>query len=179
MPAISYGYNRYEFERHFDQPLTEAEYKLAKKDFYNFYHDVIDAAEEKFSRMKNPHAFKWIHLWIKLGLGVFFTGINLGLKALGYYDAGEVFAMISFIPFFAVVIQPFQWLLSQSKSSTFQTYEKHARDYYLFQYSKMKDAVSYHDYKIKLSEADAMEFMRFDWEDEAEAISEPVAPVEN
>lgn len=179
MASISYEYNRYEFERHFDEPFTEEEYKLAKKDFYNFYHDAIDAADEKFKKMKNPHAFKWKIFFILLGCGVVLEGTDQILKAMGYYDAGEIFAMISFIPFFAVFLQPFQWLLSRVKSSNFQTYEKHARDYYLFQYSKMKDAISYHDYKIKLEEADNLEFMRFDWEDEAAAISEQVSPVEN
>ncbi len=179
MSAISYEYNRYEFERHFDEPLTEAEYTLAKKDFYSFYHDSIDVADKKFRKMKNPHAFKWNIFFILLGCGVVLEGTDQILKALGYYDAGEIFAMISFIPFFAVFLQPFQWLLSRAKSSNFHTYEKLARDYYLFQYSKMKNATSYSDYKIRLSRADAAEFMRFDWEDEAGAISEHVSPMEN
>jgi hypothetical protein len=179
MAAIIYQVNRFEFERGYSDPFSEDEYNRAKKDFYNFYHDHIDWADNEFKKLKNPHAFKWTSVLIKLGCGFLFVGIDLGLKEFGYYDAGEVFAVLSAIPFAWIVIQPIQWMLSASASSSFSNYEKHARDYYLFQHRKMKRAISYHDYKVMVSESTLIEFMKFDWEDEAAVISEHVSPVEN
>lgn len=179
MPAITYEYNKYDFERHFSDALSLEEYNAAKKNFYNFYHEVIDSAEEKFRKMKNPHAFKWKRFFILLGCGVALEGTDQILKAMDYYDAGEIFAMLSFFPFFAMFLQPFQWLLSKSKSSTFSNYENHARDYYLFQYSELKNAQSYPDYTNKVASATMVEFLKFDWEDEAAVISQHESPVEN
>ena len=165
MASISYEYNKFEFTRPPLDPLTEEEYKLVKNDFDNFIDDFLEAAEMEFKKLKNPHAFNWKMFFIFLVIGGLFLGIDYGLKALDYYDAGEVFAMLSFIPFFAVFIQPFQWLLSLSKSSGFHGYEREARTYYHFHHSKATTSANYIDYQRIISETSIKEYARFIWDE--------------
>ncbi|HET6990339.1 MAG TPA: hypothetical protein VFJ43_03400, partial [Bacteroidia bacterium] len=94
-----------------------------------------------------------------------FLGIDYLLKAMGHYDAGETFAMLSFIPFFVIFIQPVQWLLSFAKSSGFHAYEREARTYYHFHYSKAKQSASYQDYLRVISETNINEYASFIWDE--------------
>ena len=177
--GIVFKYVTFEFDRPPLDPMSEAEYESASKDFYNFYHDFIDKAEVEFQKLKNPHAFSWKFFWIKLGAGILFLGLDYGLKEFDYYDAGEVFAFLSFFPLFWIVLQPIQWLLSKSSSGKFSSFENDARNYFLFHYRKMRGAKDYNDYRVIMMRTTDKEFSDFDWEEEAAIISEHESPVLN
>jgi hypothetical protein len=164
MASISYEYNKLEFSRQPLQPLTEDEYKLVKKDFDNFFDDLLDNTEAEFKKLKNPHAFKKKRFFILLGIGILFLGIDYGLKAMDYYDAGETFAMLSCIPFAVVVIQPIQWAMSGIKSSGFSEYRYAARKYYYFHRRKANVSSDYVEYLRFVSSADAEEYEEFIWD---------------
>ena len=161
MPTITYEYNLFEFKRRFRTPVAEEDFHRVKKDFENFLADKLDQAEAQFKQLKNPHRFKAKLFFILLGTGGVFLSVDYLLKYFGYYDAGEVFAMLSFIPFFAVFLQPIQWLLSSAKSSSFSSYERAARDYYLFHRSTANASKDYEAYRVSIANVTEEEFERF------------------
>lgn len=164
MPSISYEYSIFEFKRPKLDPFSEEEYKLAKKDFEEFLDAILEKAEAEFKTQKNPHRFNWKFFFILLGVGGLFLGIDYTLKAMDHYDAGEIFAVLSFIPFAAIVIQPIQWFLSHMKSSGFSSYEKAARTYYSFHRSKANASTNYPEYLNVISKTDIEEFDSFIWD---------------
>lgn len=165
MASISYEYRLFEFARNPLTPLTQEEYTAMQHGFESFCHRQIEKAEAEFKKMKNPHAFKWKMFWVLLGCGALALGLDYGLKAMGYEDAGEAFAMVSFIPLFAVVIQPIQWLLSSAKSSSFSSYGQKARRYFQFHYSLANGTRSYSEYGSALVKCSAGDFEEFVWQE--------------
>lgn len=169
MPSITYEYNRFEFKRRFRAPLPKDEFHQVKNDFEKFVAGKLDEAETQFKQLKNPHRFKAKTFFILLGTGGLFLGVDYLLKYLGYYDAGEIFAMLSFLPFFAIFLQPVRWVLSMSKSSSFSDYERAARNYYFFHHSKVNASVDYESYRATIANVTEEEFERFchdrEWSD--------------
>src|SRR5882757_8787377 len=161
MASIAYQYISFEFKRRPLQPLSELEYLRVQKNFDQFLDDFLERAEVEFKSQKNPHSFRRKTFLILLGTGGAFIGIDFLLKALGYSDAGEVFAVLAFIPLAAIFLQPVQWFLSFIKSSSFDLYEKKARAYYCFQESKVKGSADYVTYLKKLLASDEDEFETF------------------
>jgi hypothetical protein len=164
MASVSYEYTTLEFTRPPLEPLTEEEYRNIKKDFDNFFDDILDKAEAQFKTLKNPHRFKKTRFLILLATGILFLAIDYILKEMDHYDAGEIFAMLSFIPFFAIFIQPVQWLMSASKSSGFDSYRYHARKYYYFHRLKANVSSSYAEYLRFVSTATMQDYERFIWD---------------
>lgn len=164
MASVSYEYFAFEFKRPPLDPLSENEYQLIRKDFENFMDDHLEKAEDEFKKQKNPHRFKWKTFFILLGVGGLFLGIDYTLKTMGRYDAGEIFAVLSFIPLAAIAIQPVQWFLSFMKSSAFTSYEREARTYFGFHRLKANVANSYADYLKGISATDIEEFNAFIWD---------------
>lgn len=164
MASISYEYNASEFTRNGTDPVTEEEFKSIKQNYDSFLEKFIKKANEDYEKRPNPHRFKWRLFFILLISGGLLLGIDYLLKALGYYDAGEVFAMISFIPFFILVIQPIQYLLASSKGAGgMARYEAKAEMYFDFHASKIKSAKNYADYLQAMSNTSLKEFADFKW----------------
>jgi hypothetical protein len=147
MPSISYQYNNLEFTRKNIEPVSREEYDLMKEDFSDFVDEYIDAIKTKYKKLGNPNAFKWKLFLILLTAALVLTGFNLGLKAYGKEDAGEIFAMLSAFPYFAIVIQPIQWAAAQLKGySVVRGFEIDAKTYFSLHHDIICVTENYEDY---------------------------------
>lgn len=175
MPAIQYKYNRFEFEREPLEPVTEEEYNGVRDDFEGFLNKFIKDAKAQFGKLRNPHAFSWRIFISLLVIGCAFLGADLLLKRLGYYDAGELSAMISFVPFLGVCLQPIQWALSFSRSSSFDIFQREAYAYFQFHKAKVDQATDYNNYRVLIMRTEFKEYAGFIWSGKDEVPSqEPV-----
>jgi hypothetical protein len=164
MASISYEHNTFEFRRESLSPVSEAEYALIRKNYDSFLEDFFKKANEEYNSMPNPNRFNWKMFLILLGAGIVFLGFDFGLKALGYEDAGEIFAMLSFIPFLAIVIQPFQWLMAEAKTGgVMARYKVVAEHYFDFHSSKIKLSKNHVEYLTVLQTTTLRDFDNFEW----------------
>lgn len=165
MASVSYEYHSFSFNRPGTQAVTADEYDLIRKDYDTFLKDHFKTANDSYNSLPNPHRFKWKIFFIFLTAGLVFLGADFVLKAMGYYDAGEIFAVLSFFPFLAIVIQPVQWLLSSSKGAgVMARYEAAAEKYFDFHASKIKTTKDYAAYLGIISGATLKDFENSYWE---------------
>lgn len=161
--AITYEYHEFRFNRLPLAPVSEAEYSVLRTKHDDFIDAHLDAAKAEFSKLKNPHRFKRRNTLIMLGIAVLFIVADQGLKALGYYDAGEWFAILTFVVLLAFVVQAVQWFRSLMSSTPFSFYQKHARAYFLFHHHLIEKTKSYTEYLTDLSKADQDAYEDFLW----------------
>lgn len=163
MPSIEYQYHEFRFGRKPLTPVSESEYAAIRSNADHFIDADIDRAKAEFSKLKNPHRFKRRNTLIMLGVAVLFIGADQGLKAAGYYDAGEWFAVLTFVVLLAFVIQGIQWLRSAFSSTPFSLYRKEARGYFLFHRYLIDKTKSYREYLADLSKQDQDAYDDFLW----------------
>lgn len=163
MPTIEYQYHTFRFNRMPLTPVSEQEYAALRSSHDDFIDKHLDAAEAEFKKLKNPHRFRKMTTLITLGVAIIFIGADQGLKALGYYDAGEWFAVLTFIVLFALVIQAIQWFRSALSSTPFSLYRKEARAYFLFHHHLIEKTKSHTEYLADLSKQDKDAYEDFLW----------------
>ncbi len=139
-------------------PMTEKEYKQVRKDVDQFIEDFVNKAEPEFEKQVNRHRFRWKRFLILLGSGILLIVIELILKSMELYEAGDIFEMISFVPFFLIFLQPFLWAFYAFKTPDLHTYKKRATTYYRFHCSKAEEAKNYQDYLRIISEINIAEY---------------------
>lgn len=160
MGSVSYEfeYTTSDIKHPAKTPMTEKEYKAVRKDVDQFLEDFVKKAGPEFEKQVNRHRFRWKRFLILLGSGILLIIIELILKSMELYDAGEIIEMLSFVPFFMILLQPFLWAFYAFKTPDIYSYKKKATTYYRFHCSKANEAKSYQDYVRIISETNIGEY---------------------
>jgi hypothetical protein len=133
-------------------PVSEKEYKLIRNDVDQFIENIVKKAEPQFAKRKNPYRFRWKLFLILLISGILLITIEFTLKGMGYADAADIFDVLSYAPFFTIILQPAAWVVYWFNSPSVYTYEKEATAYYHFHSAKANEAKNYKDYVRIISE---------------------------
>ncbi|MEO5644355.1 MAG: hypothetical protein ABIQ40_01800 [Bacteroidia bacterium] len=156
--SYEYEYTNSDIKHPAKTPMTEKEYKQVRKDVDQFLENFVKKAEPEFEKQVNPHRFRWKRFLILLGIGILLIIIEFSLKAMEYYDAGDIFDMLSYVPFFLILLQPFLWVFYAFKSPDIYSYKKRATTYYQFHCSKANESKNYEDYLRIISETNIGEY---------------------